>query len=122
MDERENDDDKLRSLQSRRNSWVKVEDTREPSLAREIGKVALLFAKVAGAMLSVLAVLYPIFSWNPVAGIWTFYGLLIAGMIVQCGYWGYRSLKKDHEWRKQRQEDTARWEEASKRPPDGKTP
>ena len=104
-----------------RKSWVKVEHTREPSLVREIGKVSWIFAKVAGAILAVVALLYPIFRGNVVAGIWTFYGLAFATMIVQAGYWEYKRKKNDLEWKKQRQEDTARWEEASKRLRDDKT-
>ena len=45
MAERGIDDDNLPSLQSMKNSQLEDEDLKEPSLAREIGKVAWLFAK-----------------------------------------------------------------------------
>jgi len=97
-----------------RNSWVDLEDTREPSLAREIGKVAWLFAKVTGAILAVLAVLFPLFYWSPVAGMMTTYGLAFAAIIIQAGYRNYKMKKNDLKWKKQREEDTARWDESGK--------
>jgi len=115
MAERGSDDNNLRGLQTTRKSWAEVGDTEEPSLAREIGKVAWLSAKVTGVILAVVSMLYPIFSWSPVAGICTFYVMIFAAMIVQAGYWNYKSKKSDLKWKQQRREDTARWDEASKR-------
>ena len=119
MAERGIDDDNLPSLQSMKNSQLEDEDLKEPSLAREIGKVAWLFAKAAGAILAVVAVFIPIFRWSLVAGMLTFYGVIFAGIIAQVGYSNYKW--KTNEWKRKRQEETARRDEASKHLSDDKT-
>lgn len=93
----------------------KVKVIEEPSLLREIGKIAWMFGKVAGVVLGGGALLIPLFLWNVIAGICVFYGLVFAGQIILMGYWNYKARKKDLEWERKWQEDDAKWSAASKR-------
>jgi hypothetical protein len=92
-----------------------VEVLEEPSLLREIGKIAWMFGKVVGVVLAVSAALIPLFRWNAIAGMCVFWGLVFAGQIILMGYWNYKSRKKDLEWKRKWREDEVKWNAASKR-------
>jgi len=87
----------------------------EPSLAREIGKVAWLVAKVMGGGAALFGAVFFVFRDHPLIGISVLYGLIIAGMIVYVGWWTYNSKKKQREfWMSDEQRDPE-WKEAQAR-------
>jgi hypothetical protein len=86
-------------------------DLTEPNLLREIGGVALFFLKMGGLAAAVAAMVFPIFRWNQMAGIYTLYGLAYGGMIVFLGYQNFKWKKKDLEWKRKWERDRIDWEE-----------
>ena len=58
----------------------------EPSLVREIGKVAWLVARVIGGGAALFAAVFVVFREHPVAGVSVFYGLILAGIIIFAGW------------------------------------
>jgi hypothetical protein len=73
----------------------RLAEMEQPSLLREVGKIAWLFAKVVGIVLVVMAILIPISRRSQTAGITVFWVLAFAGQIFICGYLNYQSKKRD---------------------------
>jgi membrane protein YdbS with pleckstrin-like domain len=79
--------------------------TEPPRLAREIGKVAWLFARVTGCVGAVIVLFAWLFSNHVTAGLITLYALIFAAMIGYIGWQTYTWKKKDWEYQcKERQQ------------------
>lgn len=87
----------------------------EPSLIREIGKVAWIFAKVTLAVAAAGSLLFVLFRHNVSLGIYVFCALIVGAEIVFCGWTSYKDKKRDLEWRRQNEESDRQWNEARNR-------
>jgi hypothetical protein len=85
----------------------------QPSLVREIGKVAWFFAKALAVIAVVVALFVWLFARHPVAGMIAFYCFIFVAMIVFYGWQNYKWKLKDLEWKRKWKEDAKRWKRAS---------
>jgi hypothetical protein len=83
----------------------------EPSLIREIGKVAWFFAKLIAATCIVVAPIVWLIVYHPVLGMIALYALIFAALIVFLGWQSYQSKKRALEWKSE--VDAARRKRAS---------
>jgi hypothetical protein len=92
---------------------VRNDMDEQPSLRREIGKVAWLFAKVIG----VVAIVTALFAWliyhHPVAGMIAFCCVVFGAQIAFLGWQNYKSKLKDLEWKRKWAADEEKWKRAS---------
>jgi hypothetical protein len=77
----------------------------QPSLMREIGKVAWFFVKALAAMSAVVALLVWMSSRHPILGIIAFYCIVFAALIVYLGWQNYKSKLKSLETRRNLEAD-----------------
>ena len=88
----------------------------EPSLLREIGKVAWFMTKLIVALVSVVGFFALLFRRHPLLGYGVFWGLVFVGQIIFYGWMNYKkNKKKDLEWRKRDEERDRQWNSARTR-------
>jgi hypothetical protein len=89
---------------------VTVPDAR-PSLAREIGKLAWLAAKLLVAGGIVFALLFFTFREHPIIGVIVLVCIYCIALIVYAGWQNYRWKLQDLEWKISLEADRRKWEE-----------
>jgi hypothetical protein len=87
----------------------------EPSLLREIAKVAWLMTKIGLSLVSAMGLMFLLFRRHPLLGIYAFWGLFLAGFAAFGGWTVYKDKKRDFEWRKRDEERHLEWNEARAR-------
>ena len=81
-------------------------DMKEPSLLREIGRVAWYITKALVPMVVLTGLLFYLLRNHPVIAMWAWCGLLLVSQIVYYGWQDYKWKKRD--WQRQQQEESDR--------------
>jgi hypothetical protein len=87
----------------------------EPSLIREIGKVAWFMLRIVTGLSAVAVLLAVAFQHNLWLGTVLFCTLILSGQCILTGWMNYKSKKKDLEWRLRDEQRDREWNEAPAR-------
>ena len=88
-------------------------EMKQPSLSREIGKLAWLFTKLLAVGAVVIGLVGFLFQHHPIVGIWVLCGLACVAQILYFGWQNYKWKKSD--WDRQREQEERERREAQER-------
>jgi type VI protein secretion system component VasK len=88
------------------NGGFKMPEMKEPSLSREIGRVAWLMAKLLVSLALLIGLLYFLLPSHPIIAAWILSGLMVAGQIVFYGWQNYKWKKEN--WEREQKEERER--------------
>jgi hypothetical protein len=88
----------------------------EPSLPREIGRVAWFMIRALLIIALITGLLFLSLWIHPVIGAWIWCGLVLIGQVVYYGWQNYQGKRSDWKRQQEQEERDRQWKASNERP------